>query len=201
VLFVWWSPVWGPAWLRQLADLVVLSAPLVVATVIGVRVAAARRFTRAVLLGWRWTDIVLGLGTGLLMRALLELIAPTTGTLLAGFGDVALAGVVVLALGAAFVTPVVEELFFRGVVLAALLDVFEPVGRAVAATAAVTLSSTLFAGMHVVAAGGILTWGALLSPLLVGVGCGILFAITRRLAASVVAHVVFNAIGVALLVW
>jgi membrane protease YdiL (CAAX protease family) len=201
ILSVRWMGITAPASLRQLVDLVVLSASFVAATAIAIAVAASPGFTVRVLLRWRWTDLALGLGAGLVIRAVLELSAPTTGTLLAGFGGVTLADVAVLALGVAFVTPIVEELFFRGVVVAALHDVFAPLGRLIAGITAVVVSTAVFAGMHIVATGGVVTWGALLSPLVVGVGCGILFVLTGRIGAAIVAHVVSNAIGVALLLW
>ncbi|WP_019181009.1 type II CAAX prenyl endopeptidase Rce1 family protein [Microbacterium yannicii] len=187
------------AWIANLIDLVVVSAPLVLATLVAVWIAASSDFSRRVLLRWPWTDVVLGLGTGLLVRAVLELIAPTAGAVLGGFDAASVAGIVVLVLGVALVTPIVEELFFRGVVVAVLLDVFGTLGRVVAGAAAVVVSTAAFVAVHVVAAGGVVTWGALLGPLAIGVSCGILFAVTRRIAAGVVAHVVSNAIGVALL--
>ncbi|MCP2638124.1 CPBP family glutamic-type intramembrane protease [Microbacterium sp. HD4P20] len=186
-------------WIGSLADLVIISVPFVLAAVVAIRLAATPGFVRRVLLRWRWTDVAFGLGVGLLVRALLELLVPTTGSLLGGFGTVSIAAVAVIALGAALVTPIVEELFFRGVAVAALLDVFGSLGRVVAAVASVAVSTAAFVALHVVAAGGMVTWGALLGPLAIGVGCGILFAVTGRVAAGICAHVVSNAIGVALL--
>lgn len=191
--------VGGPPWWQQLVDLLVVSAPLVFAFAVAVRVAAARGFVRRVLLDWRATDLLLGVSVGLLLRAVVEVVAPTTGTLRAGFGDVSLAAVAVLAVGAALVTPVVEELFFRGLAVAALADVCAGLGRVAAGVIAVAVSSAAFVALHVLPGGAAITLGAVLVPLLVGVGCGILMLVTRRIAAAVIAHVVFNAIGVGLL--
>jgi membrane protease YdiL (CAAX protease family) len=187
------------AWIANLIDLVVVSAPLVLATIVAIRVAAESGFVRRVLLRWPWTDVVAGIGTGLLVRAILELIMPTAGAVLSGFDAASVAGIVVLVLGAALVTPIVEELFFRGVVVGSLLDVFGPLGRVVARAAAVVVSTAAFVAVHVFAAGGVVTWAALLGPLAIGVSCGILFVVTGRVAAGICAHVVSNAIGVALL--
>lgn len=195
------APVVPEPWVAQLANLVLLSAPMVVATAIAVAACANPGFLRRVVWSGTWIDVVLGIGLGLLARALIEVVAPTTGSLFAGFGDISYTAVAVIALGAAFVTPVVEEFFFRGVAVAALLDVCSTLGRGVAAIVAVALSTCAFVAMHVFLAGGVVTWGQLLAPLVVGLGCGILFAVTRRLVSSLLLHIVFNAIGVALLLW
>ena len=196
-----WRGVPAEPWVARALDIVVLLSPLVAAVVLAIALAASRGFFRRVVLGWRWTDAVLGLAAGLVMRAIIELVAPTSGTLVGGFGIVSVAAIVVFAIGAVFITPVVEELFFRGIVLAALLDLCASLGRVMAAVVGIAVSSAAFVALHVSPLGGSVAWGTVLAPLLVGLGCGILFALTRRLAAGVVAHVVFNAIGVALLVW
>lgn len=198
---LWRNAVLPEPWVAQLANLVVLSAPMIVATAIAIAVCSTPGFLRRVVFSGTWIDVVLGIGLGLVARALLEVVAPTTGSLLAGFGYISYTAVVVIALGAAFVTPVVEEFFFRGVAVAALLDVCATLGRGVAGTVAVALSTSAFVAMHVFLAGGVVTWGQLLAPLVVGLGCGILFVVTGRLVSSLLFHVVFNAIGVALLIW
>ena len=198
---LWRNAVLPEPWIAQLANLAVLSAPMIAATAIAIAVCANPGFIRRVVFSGTWIDVVLGIGLGLVARALLEVVAPTTGSLLAGFGYISYIAVAVIALGAAFVTPVVEEFFFRGVAVAALLDVCATLGRGVAATVAVALSTCAFVAMHVFLAGGVVTWGQLLAPLVVGLGCGILFVITRRLVSSLLFHIVFNAIGVALLIW
>ena len=196
-----WRGVALEPWVSRALDIVVLSAPLVAAAVLAIAFAGARGFFRRVVLGWRWTDAVLGVAAGLTMRAVIEVVAPTSGTLVGGFGVVSVAAIVVFAIGAVLVTPIVEEVFFRGVVLAAMLDLCTSLGRVTAAVVGIAVSSAAFVALHLSPIGGSVAWGAVLPPLLVGVGCGILFALTRRLAAAVIAHVVFNAIGVALLVW
>lgn len=202
LLAVWRGVPGAPLpWLAPLADLVVLSAPLLVASGIAIACFAEPGFARRVVRAVTWMDAALGVGVGLVARAAVELVAPTTGTLLAGFGEISYAAVAVVAIGAAFVTPVVEELFFRGVGVAALLDLCAPSGRVIAVAVAVAVPTAAFAAMHVLVDGGAVTGGQLLAPVLVGVGGGILFAVTGRLAAAVLAHVVFNAIGVALLIW
>lgn len=196
-----WRGVPAEPWVARLLDIVVLSAPLVVAALLAIGLAGSRGFVRRVVLGWRWTDAVLGLAIGLVLRAVIELVAPTTGSVSGGFGVVSTAAVVVFAIGAVVVSPVVEELFFRGVVLAVMLDLCAPLGRVAASVVGIVVSSAAFAALHLSPIGGVATWGVLLAPVVVGVGCGILFALTGRLASAVIAHVVFNAIGVGLVVW
>jgi hypothetical protein len=190
-------PEW-PFWLASLVSIVAFCAPLVVAVVVASVWAGADR-VRSLLFTWRWSDVALGLAVGLLLRALVELVAPTTGSFRTGFVELSTADLLVLVLGAALVTPVVEELFFRGVVVAALSDALRGLGRVLAGILAIAVSTVVFVLLHALSLGATTTMAALLGPLLVSVACGILLLFTRRLASALLAHVVFNAIGVGLL--
>lgn len=190
-------PEW-PSWLATLVSVAAFSAPLIAAVVVA-SVWAGSDHVRRVLLTWRWSDIGLGLAVGLLLRAVIELVAPTTGSFRTGFVDLSVADIVALALAAAVVTPIVEELFFRGVVVAALADALRGLGRMLAGVIAITVSTVVFVLLHALTLGATTTMAALLGPLLVSVACGILLLFTRRLASAVLAHVVFNAIGIGLL--
>ena len=112
-----------------------------------------------------------------------------------------IAQTVVLVVGIVLVTPVVEELFFRGLMLRALDDALAAAGRAIAGTVAVVVSSAVFVLLHTLPSGENVSVGLIVATLGVGVGCGILTLVTGRLGGAIVAHVVFNAIGVALLIW
>lgn len=192
-----------PGWLQSLADLVILSAPLLVAIFIAGRVAADGVARGTGIHQWRWLDPMLGVLTSLVVRAVVELVAPTAGSLSGPFtmdaAAPAIAGTVVLVVGATFVSPVVEELFFRGLVLRALDDGLRGAGRIVAATTAVLVSTAAFVGLHVVAVGDAVPLGLIVSTIGVGLGCGILTVVTGRLGAAIIAHVTFNGIGVLLL--
>ncbi|TQJ29692.1 CPBP family intramembrane glutamic endopeptidase [Microbacterium sp. SLBN-146] len=190
-------PEW-PYWLASLVSIAAFSAPLIAAVVVASVWAGPGR-VRSVLFIWRWSDIGLGLAVGLLLRALVELVAPTMGSLQAGLVELSMTDLVVLVLGAALVTPIVEELFFRGVIVAALADSLRGLGRTLAGILAITLSTVVFVLLHAVSLGAATTMATLLGPLLVSVACGILLLVTRRLASALLAHVVFNAIGVGLL--
>jgi membrane protease YdiL (CAAX protease family) len=181
-------------------EILVGSALLAGATAVAVRVAARVGFTRATgLAPWRIADLVFGLGLGLAVRAVVELAAPTTGTVGGPLGGGVVAGGVVLAaIAAVALSPLVEELFFRGLLQRALADGLRGVGRVLAAAVAITVTTAAFTLIHVVVAGGA-DAALLVGTFGVGVGCGILTVVTGRLGGAIVAHVTFNAIGVGLL--
>ncbi|KAF2413440.1 hypothetical protein B1729_09985 [Microbacterium sp. B35-04] len=199
---VLWPPI-----LVAVADLLLLSAPLIAAVILAVRVSGDRFAPATGLRGFSWIDIAAGIGVGLLARALVELAAPTAGGLGAGLGaglggaeeaGVVAATVVALA-GAVLVTPFIEELFFRGLLQRALADALTDAGPAVAGVVAVLVSTAAFTALHVVAAGSVVGVGLVLGTVAVGLGCGILSLLTGRLGGAITAHIVYNAIGVALL--
>lgn len=105
--------------------------------------------------------------------------------------------VVLLVLGAAFIGPAMEEIFFRGLALRAVMSSRRVPQRARTA-AAVVLSSTLFGLAHFTSADG--------AGLFVIVQTGILGALFAVLALRdagltkpIAAHVAFNASGVIML--
>lgn len=184
-----------------LLDVVVVLAPLAAAVVVATLVASEdRRIGPATgLRPWRWTDLLTGLAVGLALRAVMELFLPTTGSLGGPLGAITAAAVVTAA-ASVLIAPVVEELYFRGLIQRALEEGLDRAPRAVAAVTALAVSTVAFVVLHVASfvaptPGQIAAWG------LVGLGCGILTLSTRRLGAAIVAHVVYNAIGVALLIW
>jgi uncharacterized protein len=197
------SRLWAgaPAALGAVLDLVVLSLPLVAATAVAVTVSRRHARDALGLRSLRVADVVLGLAFGLLARAVVELLAPTAGSLAGPFGAPAdLPVVIVIVAGAVLVSPVVEELFFRGIVLRALQSGCRgPLGRATATGVAVAVSTAAFVSLHLVTAGAAVPIGLLAGTVVVGVGCGILSAVTGRLYAPLIAHVVFNLLGVVLL--
>jgi membrane protease YdiL (CAAX protease family) len=211
LVLVWTSPgmrdvlARWPGWAMRLFDLVVLSAPLVIAVVLAGRLAADGIGRATGIRRWTWWDATLGLCAGLVARAVTELVAPTAGRLLGPFDVEVTAALIadaaVLVVGVVLVTPVVEELFFRGVMVRALSDGFAGAGRAVAGTVAVAVSSVVFVLLHIVPSGTAPAVGVVVGTLAVGIGCGILTVLTGRLCGAVIAHVLFNASGVALLIW
>ncbi|PTT19093.1 CPBP family intramembrane metalloprotease, partial [Microbacterium sp. HMWF026] len=96
------------------------------------------------------------------------------------------------------VTPIVEELFFRGVVLVSAMLLLRPIaGARAAAVAAIAVSATLFVVAHALAAPQ--SGADLLSLALLGLVAGVVTAATGRLGPAVVIHLVYNATGFALL--
>ncbi|GAA5038084.1 CPBP family intramembrane glutamic endopeptidase [Microbacterium fluvii] len=177
-----------------IVDLAVTAVPLMATVVVGVIVGGGAFATALGLASWRWADALAGFGVALVVRAAVELTAPTTGAI-GGFGGDA---TIVLALvSAAAVSPVVEEFFFRGFAQRAVGDA---VGGARGQAIAVLVGVVAFVGLHWVAAGS-LSVALLVATIGTGLGCGVLVAATGRLGGALVAHVVFNAIGVGLLVW
>lgn len=144
---------------------------------------------------WRWLDVVLGVGTGLALRAVIELMHPTSGS----FERVEVTAVVAFVVVAVVVSPTVEELFFRGLVVRALADALAGAGAVIASTAAILCSTAAFVGLHVAAFGDDVPVSLIIGTSLVGVGCGVLTLLTGRLGAALAAHAVYNLGGVVLL--
>jgi membrane protease YdiL (CAAX protease family) len=198
-------------WAASVVDTIVISAPLVIAVIVAVRVAgsavaggagkfgASTGIRPLVLL-----DLVFGLLVGLVARALVEVVAPTTGSLTGPLGDGTItAAIVVTLITVVLVSPVVEELFFRGVALRALRDMLGP--GALSAVIAIALTTVAFVALHLLPSllAGVtgVSTALILGTVAVGIGCGTLTWITGRLGAALAAHVVFNGVGAALLLW
>ena len=188
-----WPTAWGSAAAMALLWLGML-APVVF---------ALTRSRPVGLLRLRTVDLLFGVALGLMLRLLQGWLAAATG------GDEAfpqlerLGGQ--LPTGWAFtdvvapvvVAPVVEEFFFRAVVLVALYTVLRrPCGKAVAGIAAVLFSSGLFVVVHGLL--GELAVDQVVPIGLLGLVCGALVMLTGRIWAAVLTHAVFNAAWVAL---
>jgi hypothetical protein len=202
------GPMWAamPGWLAALASIVAANAPLIFAVVAAVAFASLVGFGRATgIRHWTWTDVLYGLFVGLVARAIVELVAPTLG----GFGGPlggALSGDATLALAVAagaavLISPIVEELYFRGLMLRALLDALGEAGRVGASVVAIATSTAAFVLLHIVAGGAVVPVGLLVGSIVVGVGCGVLTVVTGRLGAALTAHLLYNASGLALLLF
>src|SRR5690606_30008105 len=93
----------------------------------------------------RWIDLGIGLLTGLVLRFIVQGIAPATPQ--AGLdGSAAAPGVahlVVLVIGAVAIAPLIEELFFRGILQRSVSGLVRG-GRAVRIVVAVIASTALF---------------------------------------------------------
>jgi membrane protease YdiL (CAAX protease family) len=88
--------------------------------------------------------------------------------------------------------PIVEEFFFRGVVLVALYTVLRgPFGHLVAGPVSVIASTGLFFLVHLLVADS--APANLLATALLGVVCSVLVVLTGRIWGAVLVHVVYNA--------
>lgn len=206
-----WRPVFSalPTWAGTLADAVVTLGPLLAAALLAARLAGPR-VARALGLRVRPVDLLLGALGALVARALVEVIAPTTGSLrpaLAGGTADATAAVAAAIVALVVLAPVAEELFFRGTVQRALEQLLGGVSgdgsggasRSVAATVAIVLTTVAFVVLHALPYGADVPVSVVLPPLVVGLGAGALTAVTGRIAGGVVLHVLFNLAGVLLL--
>lgn len=166
------------------------------------------RFTKA--------DVGIGVGVGLALQAaqfvilnfLVDLSASDNTNIVTDQRGIYL---VLMVLGACLVTPFAEELFFRGMILRAVMRTkpggWWPVdedgvpartGRGVAVIA-VVVSSVIFGVMHLTTDGSL----ADSLPLMLFTGSlGAVLAIvtlkTKRLGAAIIAHCLFNSVSVAL---
>ncbi|MDL5352753.1 type II CAAX endopeptidase family protein [Microbacterium sp. zg-YB36] len=198
VIAVMWPPFvagWTPAALA--AALVVLTmAPLAVAVVIAGSGARSRASPLRGVWRWSWSDLAAGACAGLGLRAAVEILTPTASQ---ASGFVASTQAVAVTLVAAVVlAPIVEEAFFRGLVLGAVTDVLSrSIGRTASAVVAIAVSTAAFVALHAVAGG--LRADLLLAATLTGIVCGTLAVLTGRIVAPIAAHVVFNGVGAALL--
>lgn len=174
-----------------------LGAVVVSARRAGSRVAARFRFRLR-----PWPDVPLGAAVGvafqllvvpgvyLPLRALIphlehRLGAPAREITLGahGFGEVVVVGLVVVG------APIVEELFFRGLLLRSLDARLAPLGRRAGPIGAVVISGIVFGLVHAEPL-------QLLGLALFGIALGALAETTGRLGPGVVAHASFNAVAV-----
>ncbi|MGF2948877.1 CPBP family intramembrane glutamic endopeptidase [Microbacterium alcoholitolerans] len=183
-------------------------APIVanMVVLVGMLVAIVIAFLRAKprpLLRWRAVDILYGLGAGLALRVVQGWLAvaagedgafPSYSTARQRVGDPWLLGDIGSLL---LFAPVIEELFFRGVLLVTAYSVVRRMaGRVPAMMVAVTLSTAAYVGAHAWTTG--VSWEAWASPLIIGVVSAALVFVTGRIWGAVVLHFVMNVTFVAL---
>ena len=131
-----------------------------------------------------WMDVLVGAFVGLLLRLVMIVVELlTVGHLTSSSSmfsvDHNLMWVFAAIIAPAIIAPVVEELFFRGVVLPAIgTNWIGIVGSAIC-----------FSAVHLVYGFNLLT---AVSTFVAGVAFGVLAVRTRRLGASITAHIVYN---------
>jgi uncharacterized protein len=158
-------------------------------------------FTRSrprALLRFRPIDLLWGLGLGSILRLTqgwLEMAAGGTGAW-PTYGSTLPSGWVFDQLVAAvFVAPVLEEFFFRGLVLVAVYTGARRLaGRGVAGFAAVLVSTALFLMSHTLLAE--IRWDGIVSLTLVGLVASLVVLLTGRIWGAVLLHVTYNGLWV-----
>ncbi|MEV8268624.1 CPBP family intramembrane glutamic endopeptidase [Microbacterium sp. NPDC076911] len=216
VLIAWWPSV-RLRWLADtsliaIADVVVLSTPMIVAVLVAGRVAASTLLKALGLRQWRALDLASGAAIALAARAAVEIVAPTVPGSSGLFGGgplgapVNVLAVIVGVATAVLISPVVEELFFRGLLQRSLGDLLgsggAPAGGVFAGVVVVAISTLSFVAIHAIGpilAGTAVPVGTLVGTTAVGLGCGTLVFITGRLGGALCAHILFNTLGMALL--
>jgi len=191
--------------LAVLLSYLVVWLPLLGAVLIFGYVVGARPGLPGIGLRFRALDLLWGLTLGVVGRVLATIVE------IAGYGQMGSAGgsldapahdlwwLFAVILAPVLVSPFVEELFFRGLVLRSVRTATATSGAThrIAVGIAVTVSAATFALMHVIGTGfSTATVVIGISTLLFGLGAGALTVVTGRLGGAIVAHVVFNALVV-----
>jgi membrane protease YdiL (CAAX protease family) len=156
----------------------------------------------AVRLGLGWGDALFAVGIVIVCRGLDAAMsiaftgttglspAPTLGAPDAGL-------LVVSAIGVCLVSPFLEEVVFRGLFQRRLADALTPRTRFLA----VLLTAFLFALVHLLIgspANSLIGFEVFVTTLALGLLTGTLVAMTDRIGGAILAHVLFNAVAVAL---
>ena len=193
------TTVWGSPWAAASATVLIW---------IGMLLPVVWAFARSRpvgLLRLRPLDLLYGLVLGALLRTSQGWIEGLGGmpaafpTLLSVEGAPPAASVAMDVIAPIVVAPVVEELFFRGVVLIALYTVLRrPFGPLTAALVAALASTALFVLVHGITGAADVSGVIALSML--GVVCALLVLLTGRIWGAVLVHVVYNGTYVALAV-
>ncbi|MDR5701471.1 CPBP family intramembrane glutamic endopeptidase [Agromyces aerolatus] len=197
-----------PAWLQAVGAYLVVWVPLGVAVVVAAR--GARRSGGAPLFARPWIrpiDLLWGVGAGFMMRgvsAVIELVVlgRMSGTGLQLEIDPTMAWFTLL-LAPVLLGPVIEECFFRGLTLPTLRDATDASGasRATSTIIAVLASSALFALLHTLESPSpTLALVTGLSTFAFGLAAAVIVVLTGRIGGAIVAHIVYNAMLILLLV-
>jgi hypothetical protein len=170
-----------------------------------------RQDTSALLgLRFRPIDLLWGVGIGFVGRsvdAVLRLLVvgstglgqqPTISAIAAPIAQTVALGIIAPVL----ISPVLEEIYFRGLIQRSTAALLEPLGGVTKWSAAVVLTSLAFALVHSLLMLATPTEATLtgISTFVFALGAGTVAAATNRLGGAVVGHVVFNGLGV-LLTW
>lgn len=150
---------------------------------------------------FRWFDIPLGIGAGLLTMSAGASIGyiyqqltgakPQGNTTSVSESSSSILVFVIIAITVAVIAPICEEVFFRGLLMRSLEKRFNN------NVVAILISSVVFGVMHIITGGSAIF--VVVSTTTFGVCFGVLAATTKRLGPSIIAHTTLNTIVVAAL--
>ena len=150
-------------------------------------------------LRWRWSDIGWGpviwlaaIGCELVVVVVISVLDIPLTSNTEGIGELDLDRTYVLALliTAVIAAPIVEEMVFRGLVLRGLLS-------SLRAAPAIAVQGVLFGLPHIDPAYGAGNIGLVLVLAAVGVAFGAAAYLLRRIGPTIIAHAIFNAVVMA----
>ena len=192
------AAVWDSPWAAASATAIIW---------IGMLLPVVWAFTRSRpigLLRLRAVDVLYGVVLGALLRTTQGWIEGLDGTpaewpgLVQVGGSIPFSSMVVDVVGPVVVAPLVEEFYFRAVVLVSLYTVLRrPFGKLTAGMVAALGSTALFVVMHGIS--GAADESGVVSLSLLGLVCALLVLLTGRIWGAVLVHVVYNASYVALM--
>lgn len=163
---------------------------------------AFRRSRPAGLLRLRWVDLLCGLVLGVALRVAQGWLAAASGTAsLPSYptiaGSLPTGWVFTDVVSVVAIAPLVEEFFFRAVVLITVYSALRRAfGKKIAGVAAFAVSTAAFVLLHSVTPAA--TVDQVAATVLLGITASMLVLLTGRLWAAVLTHVVFNATFVVL---
>lgn len=150
------------------------------------------------LLKFRPLDLLYGLMLGVALRIFQGVVSEMSGagadfpTFVTFDGQLPAMWWLTDAASSVLIAPVVEEFFFRAVILVALYSALRrPFGKLTAGLGAGLVSTALFIIVHTVA--GSISADAAVSLAAVGATCALLVLLTGRIWGAVLVHIVFNA--------
>lgn len=158
---------------------------------------AFRRSRPVGLLKFRAIDLLYGLTLGVALRIFQGVVSGMSGagadfpTFATFDGQLPTMWWLTDAASSALIAPVIEEFFFRAVILVALYSALRrPFGKLTAGLAAGLVSTALFVIVHTV--GGAIEADAAVTLAAVGATCALLVLLTGRIWGAVLVHIVFN---------
>ena len=194
--------------LLGVAAYVLVWVPLVLALILSFAGQTVRDAAASLGLRFRAIDLLWGVGIGCLARAADALIRTlATGSTglapqptLSSIGGLGVQAVALGIIAPVVIAPILEETYFRGLVLRSLAAALGRFSAAARWGAAVVITAAAFALVHALLLAGTPGEAVLtgLSTFLFALLAGAVAAATQRIGGAIVGHVVFNGLGVLL---